>query len=123
MSLTHARQLRAARALLDWRQSELAELSGVSLGNIKLMEKRPGRLNSKLSTLQALERAFDDAGLRFIPGGVVLDALVEPQSRGVFVSYDAPIGPAEAAFLQEALSRAGYAAPPSGSAESHEGEG
>ena len=59
--LTH-RQCKAARALLDWTQSDLSEKSGVGLGTIKDFEsERSGSINSR--ALTAIIRTFQKAGL------------------------------------------------------------
>jgi transcriptional regulator with XRE-family HTH domain len=58
--------VRAARALLRWEQQDLADASSVSLPTIKRLEARPGRLGAYDSTLIALTRAFERAGVEFI---------------------------------------------------------
>ena len=58
--------LRAARGLLRWDQTDLAEASGVSLPTIKRMEKQFGLLKAHEPTLQALFRALEDAGIQLI---------------------------------------------------------
>lgn len=57
-------QLRAARALLDWSQPDLAERSGVSIGTIKTFEK--GRSEPKRPTLIAWRNAFAQSGVVFV---------------------------------------------------------
>lgn len=59
--------VRAARALLRWEQKELAEASGVSLPTVKRLEASPGPLSAHGPTVAALQRAFEAAGLEFIP--------------------------------------------------------
>ena len=64
MSLLDPETCRAARALLFWGQRDLAARSKVSLPTITAFE-----LNNRQPyerTLEALRRAFEDAGLRFI---------------------------------------------------------
>ena len=53
-------QIRAARALIGWKQAELARASGISEVAIKNMER--GATDPRVSTLAAIERAFDEAG-------------------------------------------------------------
>lgn len=65
-SLTSA-QIRAARAMLRWEQAVLTEKSGVSLATIKRLEKMTGKISANLVTLQAIERAFTEAGIEFLP--------------------------------------------------------
>lgn len=58
--------VRAARALLRWEQRQLAEASSVSLPTIKRLETKPGLLLAHATTLAALTRAFEVAGVEFI---------------------------------------------------------
>jgi transcriptional regulator with XRE-family HTH domain len=58
--------IRAARALLRWEQRQLAEASLVSLPTIKRLEAKPGPLFAHASTLAALTRALEAAGIEFI---------------------------------------------------------
>lgn len=63
-----AEQLRAARALLRWDQTAAAERSGVSVETVKRLERLEGPLKSaKAGTLDDLEKAFNAAGVIFIP--------------------------------------------------------
>jgi predicted transcriptional regulator len=57
-------QIRAARAMLGWRQRDLAAKSGVSAIGIKNIET--GQVDPRLSTVAAIERAFAEAGIMFI---------------------------------------------------------
>lgn len=57
-------QIRAARALLGWRQADLAEASGVSEIAIKGIER--GRSDPKATTLTAIQSAFLKAGVIFL---------------------------------------------------------
>ena len=58
--------IRAARALLRWEQRDLAEISSVSLPTIKRLESKPGILGAHVSTVAALQRALENAGIEFI---------------------------------------------------------
>jgi predicted transcriptional regulator len=60
--------IRAARALLRWEQRDLAQRSGVSLPTIKRLEVAPGVLAAHSSTVTALRRAFESAGIEFTNG-------------------------------------------------------
>jgi predicted transcriptional regulator len=60
--------IRAARALLRWEQRDLAQVSGVSLPTIKRLEVTPGVLAANSSTVTALRRAFESAGIEFTNG-------------------------------------------------------
>jgi hypothetical protein len=60
--------IRAARALLRWEQRHLAHASSVSLPTIKRLEAKPGILVAHNSTVAALQRAFEVAGIEFTNG-------------------------------------------------------
>jgi transcriptional regulator with XRE-family HTH domain len=62
-----AEQLRAARSLIRWQQSDLADASGVSIPTIKRLEAMDGELGGHASTIKALQSAFEAAGVQFIP--------------------------------------------------------
>lgn len=67
-SLT-ARQIKAARALLDWSQDDLAAASGLSVATIRKLEL--GFISPRHATTYDIRHALEDAGLEFIePGGV-----------------------------------------------------
>lgn len=59
-----AAQIRAARALLNWKQTDLASASGVSEMSVKNLER--GQTDPRVSTLRAIEEAFERAGIEFI---------------------------------------------------------
>ena len=58
-------QLRAARGLLGWSQSELASRAGLSLPTVKRVEAQKGpRVSEDART--KLQRALEAAGVEFI---------------------------------------------------------
>lgn len=57
-------QCRAARALLDWRQPQLAEASGVSPSTIRDFES--GKRTPIANNLTAIRTALENAGVLFI---------------------------------------------------------
>jgi DNA-binding XRE family transcriptional regulator len=63
------KQIRAARALLDWTQETLAERSGVARATIKNVESR--MTLPRMETANALQRAFEEAGVEFLPASGV----------------------------------------------------
>ncbi len=63
-----AGQLRAARGLLNWSQTELAEAADLSLPTIKRMEGPLGPGKSSAENVDAVRRALEAAGVEFIPG-------------------------------------------------------
>lgn len=64
-------QIRAARALLGWKQTDLADASRVSEISIKNIER--GATDPRASTLGAIQTAFDKAGVIFLEPGDVRD--------------------------------------------------
>jgi predicted transcriptional regulator len=59
------RQIRAARALLGWSQQELADKAIVSLNALVRLES--GKVDSRMSTLNAVQAALIKAGIEFLP--------------------------------------------------------
>ena len=58
-------QIRAARGLLDWSRKELAEKSGVSFASMMRLESFDGVPSSNVKTLDAIKKAFEEAGVEF----------------------------------------------------------
>ena len=59
-------QIRAARALLAWRQEDLSKASGVGTATIQRIEKSGRPITGYVSTLVRIQSAFEDAGVLFI---------------------------------------------------------
>ena len=59
-------QLRAARGLVGWSQSQLAESSGVALSTIKQMESAREPMRSSAEKAFRVQRGLQDAGVDFI---------------------------------------------------------
>jgi transcriptional regulator with XRE-family HTH domain len=59
-------QCRAARALLDWSQQNLAEYS--KIGNATIRNFEGGKSVPQHATLDVLRRCFEAAGVMFING-------------------------------------------------------
>jgi transcriptional regulator with XRE-family HTH domain len=60
-------QIRAARALLGWRQEDLAKASGVGTATIQRIEKSNElTMSGYVSTLVRIQTAFEAAGIQFI---------------------------------------------------------
>ena len=68
ISALTSEMIRAARALLRWEQRDLADASSVSLPTIKRLESKPGPLGAYSSTVAAIARAFEAAGIEFTNG-------------------------------------------------------
>lgn len=61
-----AAQIRAARALLDWTQPDLAREAGLSLPTIRRMEGAMGPGRSSATNVDAVTRALEAAGVIFL---------------------------------------------------------
>ncbi|HMK80482.1 MAG TPA: helix-turn-helix transcriptional regulator [Xanthobacteraceae bacterium] len=74
-----AGQMRAARALLDIDQRELAERCGLSLPTIQRMETSGGVVRGNVASLMKLAEALAQAGIELIGD----DAVSSGGGRGV----------------------------------------
>jgi transcriptional regulator with XRE-family HTH domain len=59
-------QIRAARALLGWRQEDLSNASGVGTATIQRIEKTDSQISGYVSTLLRIQAAFENAGVLFV---------------------------------------------------------
>src|SRR5215813_10431031 len=64
-------QIRAARALVGWKQDDLAKASKVSIISIRNIER--GATDPRATTLAKIQRALDKAGVVFLDPGDVRD--------------------------------------------------
>ena len=63
MGITTA-QIRGARGILNWSQSELAERTGISATSIGSIEN--GISTARANTLITIQKSFEDAGIEFV---------------------------------------------------------
>jgi transcriptional regulator with XRE-family HTH domain len=65
LKMVHPAQIRAARALLGWRQEDLARLAGVGVATVRRIEvlKSPA---GNVATLISIQRALEKAGVLFL---------------------------------------------------------
>ncbi|WP_081104511.1 helix-turn-helix transcriptional regulator [Brucella anthropi] len=67
-----ARQIRAARSLLNWSQNELVSKSSLSLTTIRRMEDESiGPQRSSAGNVDTVRRVLEGAGIQFIENGDV----------------------------------------------------
>ena len=59
-------QIRAARGMLDWSRSDLAQRSGVGFSSMMRLESAVGVPGAQVKTLDAIKKAFESAGIEFI---------------------------------------------------------
>ena len=64
--MTTIRQIKAARALLGWSQSDLAQKSGVSEPTVARLESAIGPLGGRAQTGARIVAALETAGVDFI---------------------------------------------------------
>jgi transcriptional regulator with XRE-family HTH domain len=62
------RQIKAARALLDWSQEELARASGLSIPTIKRLEALDGTIGGRPETAEKIRAALEANGIEFTNG-------------------------------------------------------
>lgn len=58
-------QIRAARALIDWKQSDLAKAARLSVKAVNKIER--GTVTPRAETLQTLKTVFEQLGVEFLP--------------------------------------------------------
>ncbi|PZQ87255.1 MAG: transcriptional regulator [Leifsonia xyli] len=68
-------QIRAARALLNWSQQDLADKAALDRSVIKLAEKEVGR--SQKASLFAIERVFEAQGVSFTASERVVGVTID----------------------------------------------
>jgi transcriptional regulator with XRE-family HTH domain len=61
-----AAQIRVARALLGWSQSQLASIAEVGLATLQRIEQSEGVVKGKFATVLKIQNALEQAGIRFI---------------------------------------------------------
>jgi predicted transcriptional regulator len=64
--MTTIRQVKAARALLGWSQSDLARHSGISEPTIARLESAEGQLGGRGGTVKKIRAALETNGIEFI---------------------------------------------------------
>jgi DNA-binding XRE family transcriptional regulator len=80
--MVNARQIRAGRAWLGWSQQQLADASTVAKRTIIRAEQDGDEAAVQARTLRDIQRALEDAGVRFLFDGEV----------GTGIADAAPVG-------------------------------
>jgi transcriptional regulator with XRE-family HTH domain len=62
-------QIRAARTLLGWTATDLAERSGVSYPTVQRLDATKGPVGGRFETVDAIRRALEGAGIQFLESG------------------------------------------------------
>ena len=69
LRLITGRQLKAARALLGWEQTDLAAKAGVAISTVRRMESFPGEIGARTGTLSLVKKALEKGGIEFLDDG------------------------------------------------------
>jgi transcriptional regulator with XRE-family HTH domain len=59
-------QIRAARALLGWRQEDLSKAAGVGIATIRRIESAKSNQTGYVSTISRIQTALETAGILLI---------------------------------------------------------
>jgi predicted transcriptional regulator len=63
--MLYAAQIRAARALLGWKQQDLAKAAKVGLATLARIEQGQGMVQGNFSTVMKIQRALEKEGISF----------------------------------------------------------
>jgi transcriptional regulator with XRE-family HTH domain len=66
--MLYGAQLRAGRALLGWRQEDLAKKADVGLATLQRIEQGAGPVSGNAKTIWKLQTALEKAGVRLVGG-------------------------------------------------------
>lgn len=66
VSMTISKQIRAARASLDWTIDTLAEKAGINRRTVLRVESEDSVVSPSSKTLNAITTALNDAGIEFV---------------------------------------------------------
>ena len=61
-------QVRAARGLVGWSQTDLASAAGIGLATVQRLESQEGMLRGMTDTIWKIRKALEEAGIIFIDG-------------------------------------------------------
>jgi transcriptional regulator with XRE-family HTH domain len=64
--MLYSAQIRAARSLLGWSQSDFARRAGLGLATLQRIEQAEGIVRANFSTVLKIQAAFEQAGVRFL---------------------------------------------------------
>lgn len=72
--MLQANQIRAARALLNWSQTELVEKTGLSMTTIRRMEdEKIGPERSSAGNVATVTKVIEEAGILFLQAGQLIE--------------------------------------------------
>jgi predicted transcriptional regulator len=65
--MINSAQIRAARAMLGWKQTDLAKAASISEMSVKKIEA--GSVDPRVSTINSIQAAFEAGGVVFLDAG------------------------------------------------------
>jgi transcriptional regulator with XRE-family HTH domain len=77
--MLQAAQIRAARALLGWRQEDLSKAAKVGMATLGRIEQGAGMVQGNFSTIMRLQTALERKGIRFLNDGEGFGVRLEGQ--------------------------------------------
>jgi DNA-binding XRE family transcriptional regulator len=89
---TTIRQIKAARALLGWSQSDLARHSGISVPAIARLEAANGELGGRGKAARKIRTALEASGIEFIEENGTGEGVRfrKPRHSKVLVQFEIP---------------------------------
>jgi len=75
-----SRQIRAARAMLDWSRQDLADRALVSVSTVRRLELGIG--DYRVSSVEQIQKVLEDAGVEFSGDGAGVRLAEEPVAKG-----------------------------------------
>jgi transcriptional regulator with XRE-family HTH domain len=81
-NVQYSAQIRAARALLGWSQSQLARRAGVGVATLQRIEQNKGIVKGNFSTIIKIQKALEHAGIHFTEDDAgVIGVVLQPKTR------------------------------------------
>jgi transcriptional regulator with XRE-family HTH domain len=60
-------EIRAARALLNWSQGDLAEAATLGVATVRRLESAQGEIRGSAESIWKIQKALEEGGVEFIP--------------------------------------------------------
>jgi transcriptional regulator with XRE-family HTH domain len=64
--MRYSAQIRAARGLLGWSQTQLARAAGIGIATLQRLEQNRGVVKGNFSTVLKIQSALEAAGIHFL---------------------------------------------------------
>ena len=96
--MRYSAQIRAARALLGWRQDQLAKAAKIGLATLQRIEQRDGLIQGNFSTVLKIQNALERVGIEFSENDGAIGVRVlcqDNRAKRARLSRSRPIASAE----------------------------